>query len=88
MKRTVIKQPLHPRTDVTEFFECPSASPRLHRSIRNVKKKSWKELPGVENIADDILLYRCGESEKNAARDHDRKLNSLLESLEVHPKAQ
>ena len=35
-------------------------------------------LEGCKAIADDILVFGCGESDKQAIADHDRKLRSLL----------
>lgn len=36
-------------------------------------------LPGVEVIADDILVYGCGATEEEYIKDHDKKLRALLE---------
>lgn len=36
-------------------------------------------LPGVEVIADDILVFGCGDTEEEALRDHDEKLIQLLQ---------
>ena len=36
-------------------------------------------LPGVECIADDILIYGCGDTVEQAERDHDRNMLALLE---------
>ena len=36
-------------------------------------------LDGVANIADDTLVYGCGETIEEAEKDHDRKLIALLE---------
>ena len=38
-----------------------------------------QDLPGVEVIADDILVYGCGESENEYMRDHDENLRKLLQ---------
>ena len=38
-----------------------------------------KGLDGVANIADDTLVYGCGETIEEAEKDHDRKLIALLE---------
>ena len=37
------------------------------------------DLSGVEVIADDILVYGCGESEEQYIRDHDENLRRLLQ---------
>ena len=36
-------------------------------------------LPGVAAIADDILVYGCGETTEEAEKDHDRNLIGLLD---------
>ncbi|XP_054278887.1 uncharacterized protein K02A2.6-like [Macrosteles quadrilineatus] len=36
------------------------------------------DLEGVAVIADDILIYGCGDTGEEASRDHDRKLRMLL----------
>uniref|UniRef100_A0A803JLC0 Gypsy retrotransposon integrase-like protein 1 n=1 Tax=Xenopus tropicalis TaxID=8364 RepID=A0A803JLC0_XENTR len=36
-------------------------------------------LPGVEVIADDILVYGCGDTTEEATADHDKNLIRLLE---------
>ena len=36
-------------------------------------------LQGIAVVADDILIYGCGETIEDATRDHDRKLIELLE---------
>lgn len=36
------------------------------------------DLPGVINIADDILVYGAGETHEEAIADYDCKLESLL----------
>ena len=38
-----------------------------------------QDLPGVEVIADDILVYGCGESEDEYMKDHDENLRRLLQ---------
>jgi RNase H-like domain found in reverse transcriptase/Reverse transcriptase (RNA-dependent DNA polymerase)/Integrase zinc binding domain len=37
------------------------------------------ELEGVEVIADDILVYGCGDTKEDAEQDHDKKLLALME---------
>ena len=34
-------------------------------------------LHGVEVIADDILVYGCGETEEESQKDHDANLQQL-----------
>ena len=36
-------------------------------------------LHGVEVIADDILVYSCGDTDKECQRDHDANLEHLLQ---------
>ena len=36
-------------------------------------------LNNIETIADDILVYGCGDSYDEAVADHDEKLIALLE---------
>ena len=38
-----------------------------------------QDLPRVEVIADDILVYGCGESEEEYMKDHDENLRRLLQ---------
>ena len=39
-------------------------------------------LAGVEVIADDILIYGAGDTDKQASADHDQNLISLLQRAE------
>ena len=41
-------------------------------------------LQGVINIADDICVFRCGDSKEEADIDHDKNLTSLLEKCSNH----
>ena len=41
-------------------------------------------LRGVINIADDICMYGCGNTKKDADIDHDRNLVQLLEKCAEH----
>ena len=43
---------------------------RMHATLH------W--LPGVEVIADDILVFGSGETEEECQRDHDANLDYLL----------
>jgi len=38
-----------------------------------------QDLQGVEVIADDILVYSCGESEDEYMAGHDKSLRRLLQ---------
>ena len=38
-----------------------------------------QDLPGVEVIADDILIYGCGETTEQYTQDHDANLRKLLQ---------
>ena len=38
-----------------------------------------QDLPGVEVIADDILIYGCGSTKEKYMQDHDANLRRLLE---------
>jgi hypothetical protein len=46
---------------------------RLHQALDG--------LTGIEVIADDILVYGCGDSTEEGAADHDRNLLALMERL-------
>ena len=35
-------------------------------------------LKGVASIADDMLVYGCGDTDKEALRDHDKNMIALL----------
>ena len=37
------------------------------------------DLEGVDVIADDVLVYRCGDSDEEALRDHEKNLKALLQ---------
>ena len=41
-------------------------------------EKTLEGLEGILNITDDILIYVVGDTEDEARRDHDRKLEALL----------
>lgn len=50
-----------------------------------------EDLPGVEAIVDDLLVYICGETMQEAIVDHDRNLRRVLErarqrNLKLKPK--
>lgn len=53
-----------------------SPAPELYQKKQ---KEALCGLKGVEVIADDILVYGCGDTEEEAVRDHDRKLECLLQ---------
>lgn len=38
-----------------------------------------QHLPGVEVIADDILIYGCGSTKEKYTQDHDANLRRLLQ---------
>jgi len=38
-----------------------------------------EDLPGVDVIADDYLIYGCGDTDEEAAADHDRNLIKFLD---------
>ena len=40
-------------------------------------------LEGFDVIADDILVYGCGDSDEEALRDHDKNLKALLQRARV-----
>ena len=44
---------------------------RMHTTLQG--------LPGVEVIADDILVFGCGDTEEECQRDHDTNLQRLLQ---------
>jgi RNase H-like domain found in reverse transcriptase/Reverse transcriptase (RNA-dependent DNA polymerase)/Integrase zinc binding domain/Integrase core domain len=46
---------------------------RLHSIVHGLK--------GVEVVADDILLFGCGDTEKQALQDHNQNLEQLLQRL-------
>ena len=35
-------------------------------------------LKGICNIADDVLIYGCGQTQEEAERDHDENLYNFL----------
>ena len=41
-------------------------------------------LHGVINIADDICVFRCGDSKEEADIDHDKNFTSMLEKCSNH----
>lgn len=41
-------------------------------------------LKGIEVLADDILVYGCGESMEEATKDHNKNLEELLVRLKKH----
>ena len=43
-----------------------------------------QDLPGVEVIADDILIYGCGSTKEKYMQDHDANLRRLLERPREH----
>ena len=50
---------------------------RMHSTLQG--------LPEVEMIADDILVYRCGTTDKECQKDHDTNLQHLLQqNLELY----
>ena len=66
-------------------FGISSAPEEFQRRQREV----LKELEGV-NIADDILIYGCGDTQEEADKDHDKNLIDQLEryrerSLKLNP---
>ena len=56
-------------------FGISSAPEEFQRRIHMVVQ----DLPGVEVIADDILVYGCGSSEEEYMKDHDANLRRLLQ---------
>ena len=65
-------------TSSPEVFQC-----KQHEVLEG--------LPGVEVIADDILVYGCGDTQEEAVKDRDKKLIGLLKraqkvNLKLNPK--
>ena len=56
-------------------FGISSAPEEFQRKQREV----LEGLEGVINIADDILIYGCGDTQEEADKDHDKNLIDLLE---------
>ena len=44
-----------------------------------VLRRDLEGIPGAINIADNILVYGCGETVDDAAKDHDRALKAVFE---------
>nr|XP_022296799.1 uncharacterized protein K02A2.6-like [Crassostrea virginica] len=42
-------------------------------------EEALEGLDGIKPIHDDILIYGCGDNDKEAEEDHDRKLKALLQ---------
>ena len=42
-------------------------------------QEALEGLDGIKPIHDDILIYGCGENDKEAEEDHDRKFHALLQ---------
>lgn len=42
-------------------------------------EEALEGLDGIKPIHDDILIYGCGDNDKEAHDDHDRKLEALLQ---------
>ncbi|KAK3085724.1 hypothetical protein FSP39_007823 [Pinctada imbricata] len=42
-------------------------------------EEALEGLDGIKPIHDDILIYGCGDNDKEAEEDHDRKFRSLLQ---------
>ena len=77
-----IKSPLHSRrfrgqTVAIAITACRSVLLRRQREFLN-------GLRGVINIADDICVYGCGETNEDAYIDHHRNLAQLLEKCAEH----
>lgn len=36
-------------------------------------------IPGIRPIHDDVLIFGCGETNKEAERDHDVKFRALMQ---------
>lgn len=47
--------------------------------FQRVQHEMIEGLPGIECICDDIIVYGCGESYEEALRDHNIKLEKLLQ---------
>lgn len=41
-------------------------------------------LEGTEALADDILIFGCGETMDEAMKDHNQKLNKLMQRMEIN----
>ena len=47
---------------------------RMHQLIEG--------LEGVEVVADDFMVYGCGQTQEEAIEDHDKKLHAFLQRCE------
>lgn len=56
-------------------FGIKSSPEEFQRRLTN----ALENLTGVTVVADDILIYGCGDTQAEARRDHDRNLIELLE---------
>ena len=57
-------------------FGLDSAPEEYQRRMHEVVQ----DLPGVEVIADDILVYGCGATEQEHMKDHDAHLKGSLQT--------
>ncbi len=58
--------------DDIDGYEC-------HLVLHQLQRSSREELNGCNTIADDILVFGCGETSEEALEDHDFNLQNVLE---------
>ena len=56
-------------------FDISSAPKEFQRRMHT----ALQGLHGVEVIADDILVFGCGDTDEECQRDHDANLKNLLQ---------
>ena len=58
--------------------KTPFWSISIKRDLPEQVSQALEGLEGILNITDDILIYGVGDTEDEARRDHDLKLEALL----------
>ena len=58
----------------TSILDYPLVPEEFQRRLN----EALSGLSGIAVVADDILIYGCGDTLKEATLDHDRKLIALL----------
>ena len=61
------------------WLRCPFGISVAPEEFQRRQHEIVEDLPGVEVIADDYLIYGCGDTDQEAEEDHDRNLIRFLE---------
>ena len=70
---------MHTRIGRVRWLRLPFGISSAPEEFQRRQREVIEGLEGVTNVANDILIYGCGDTQEEADKDHDKNLIDLLE---------